>query len=375
MRFNFPFAWYNKFGTIPETYKEAMSYEEQILWLCEHQKDLEDDFESFGVRLDSLEDSVQTLSGRVDTNALNISNILSSIVSTITSSSTTSEIASAKSVYDFVTSYAPPSLISVLDSDILLTSYLVALETGLYYSGTHTISTNTGTILPENVLMIPQNTLFYYDGTQNSFVLFYNESTPNRERWIHESWRWFEDTSGVEPDTSCWQIHQNLLTNSLDSFSTATEIPSALCVYQALQNASGITELSGTDVNIWELDNGIYSTPSGMTLHVMSIAGATIPYQTTSNEGDILIVSNHSTDSSNYLYLTSSRVYNGHSAPSSSAGRYNIEWNNIQYKNLLTTSLSASSDDYHYPSAKCVYDIIGNVESVLQTLNSGNGVE
>ena len=31
----FPFNWYNKFGTIPSEYREAMSYEEQILWLCE----------------------------------------------------------------------------------------------------------------------------------------------------------------------------------------------------------------------------------------------------------------------------------------------------------------------------------------------------
>lgn len=32
------------------------------------------------------------------------------------------------------------------------------------------------------------------------------------------------------------------------------------------------------------------------------------------------------------------------------------------------TSLSASSTDTQYPSAKCVYDIIGNVESLLAAL-------
>ena len=32
------------------------------------------------------------------------------------------------------------------------------------------------------------------------------------------------------------------------------------------------------------------------------------------------------------------------------------------------TSLSASSTDTQYPSAKCVYDIIGDVESALQAL-------
>ena len=33
-KFN-PFCWYNKFGTIPSEFREAMSYEEQILWLCQ----------------------------------------------------------------------------------------------------------------------------------------------------------------------------------------------------------------------------------------------------------------------------------------------------------------------------------------------------
>ena len=38
------------------------------------------------------------------------------------------------------------------------------------------------------------------------------------------------------------------------------------------------------------------------------------------------------------------------------------------------TSLSSNSTDTQYPSAKCVYDMIGNVESVLTTLTTGNGV-
>lgn len=38
------------------------------------------------------------------------------------------------------------------------------------------------------------------------------------------------------------------------------------------------------------------------------------------------------------------------------------------------TSLSSGSTDTQYPSAKCVYDLIGDVETILQTLNSGTGV-
>lgn len=38
------------------------------------------------------------------------------------------------------------------------------------------------------------------------------------------------------------------------------------------------------------------------------------------------------------------------------------------------TTLSADSTDIQYPSAKCVYDIIGNLEQVLTQLDSGGGV-
>ena len=33
------------------------------------------------------------------------------------------------------------------------------------------------------------------------------------------------------------------------------------------------------------------------------------------------------------------------------------------------TSLSSSSTDTEYPSAKCVYDLMGDVESILNTIN------
>lgn len=38
------------------------------------------------------------------------------------------------------------------------------------------------------------------------------------------------------------------------------------------------------------------------------------------------------------------------------------------------TTLSISSTDTEYPSAKCVYDIIGDVETLLANLDDGNGV-
>ena len=42
-----------------------------------------------------------------------------------------------------------------------------------------------------------------------------------------------------------------------------------------------------------------------------------------------------------------------------------------QDKANLVTSLSASSTDTQYPSAKCVYNIVGDIETALNTINSG----
>ena len=45
-----------------------------------------------------------------------------------------------------------------------------------------------------------------------------------------------------------------------------------------------------------------------------------------------------------------------------------------QTKSNLVTSVSSSSTDTQYPSAKCVYDLIGDLESALETLDEGSGV-
>ena len=44
-----------------------------------------------------------------------------------------------------------------------------------------------------------------------------------------------------------------------------------------------------------------------------------------------------------------------------------VEASNLQEKNLVTT-ISASSTDSQYPSAKCMWDIIGNIETRLSNI-------
>lgn len=45
---------------------------------------------------------------------------------------------------------------------------------------------------------------------------------------------------------------------------------------------------------------------------------------------------------------------------------------NTEFTTNKVTSLSSSSTDTQYPSAKCVYDLVGDVESLLNNINSGS---
>lgn len=47
----------------------------------------------------------------------------------------------------------------------------------------------------------------------------------------------------------------------------------------------------------------------------------------------------------------------------------------LQTTSNLVTSVSGSSTDSQYPSAKLFYDTIGNVETILNTLNNGGGAQ
>ena len=46
----------------------------------------------------------------------------------------------------------------------------------------------------------------------------------------------------------------------------------------------------------------------------------------------------------------------------------------LETSNNKVTSISSASTDTQYPSAKCVYDLVGNLETILTTLDIGTGV-
>lgn len=72
----FPFNWYNKFGTIPSSYREAMSYEEQILWLCQQVENLKIESGNFNYNMLENKPSINgvTLEGNITATQLGLDN-------------------------------------------------------------------------------------------------------------------------------------------------------------------------------------------------------------------------------------------------------------------------------------------------------------
>ena len=71
---------------------------------------------------------------------------------------------------------------------------------------------------------------------------------------------------------------------------------------------------------------------------------------------------------------TTSSVTSGSTAALTSGGAYTA-LQGYQTTANLVTSVSSSSTDSQYPSAKLFYDTVGDIESALNTINSGGGIQ
>ena len=75
--FKTPFNWFNKFGTLPETYKEAMSYEEQIMWLCKEVQRNESYAEEFQAEIDAINESIGKINLDLDDVYVHLNDLIS----------------------------------------------------------------------------------------------------------------------------------------------------------------------------------------------------------------------------------------------------------------------------------------------------------
>ena len=150
-------------------------------------------------------------------------------------------------------------------------------------------------------------------------------------------------------EVSEFQLVKNLVT-SVSSSSTDSQYPSAKCLYEGLDGKQAIL-VSGTNIktinNESVLGNGNI-TISGGTPTDVQINGTSITSNNVAN-----IVTNSAYNSSSNKIATMSDL------PSVA---------NMQTTTNLVTSVSSSSTDTQYPSAKLFYDTCGNIETLINAL-------
>lgn len=111
--------------------------------------------------------------------------------------------------------------------------------------------------------------------------------------------------------------------------------------------------------------SGDYVTPSDLSS--VATSGSyndltnkpTIPSKTSDLTNDSGFITNSVDNLTNYYTKSSTDTLLG----------------NKEDKSNKVTSLSSSSTDTQYPSAKCVYDLVGDIETILTTLDIGSGIQ
>lgn len=140
------------------------------------------------------------------------------------------------------------------------------------------------------------------------------------------------------------------------------------------------TDLSNKPkINNVELTGNKTTSDLGIVIPDLTDYVKNTDYATSSNGGVIKVNAGYGTAIDNGFLAGSTRNYSSYTSTNNSLmiSKGTLE-NVITGKNLETstnkvTSLSSESTDTQYPSAKCVYDLVGNINTVLATLTTPGG--
>jgi 3-methyladenine DNA glycosylase AlkC len=143
---------------------------------------------------------------------------------------------------------------------------------------------------------------------------------------------------------------------SMSSSSTDTQYPSAKAVYDAVEAAKDITELT-SPVRIAELTDGIYKLPRSSTIYYSGKTDTTKTITTLATS--FLFVINNSTASIQWVLMKNgdtagdnSVIYGKTTGNKNNGGSYYP----LEMSTNKVTSITSSSTDNQYPSAKLLYD-------------------
>lgn len=181
----------------------------------------------------------------------------------------------------------------------------------------------------------------------------------------------------LEINSSNFQLTAKLKdkNNNLISTSNVIDLPIESMVVNATYS-NGIITLTlqngnTLSVDISDIVSGLVK-PEDLTDYVKNTN-----YATSSKGGVIKTNTNYGTSIANGILIGQEKTYANYQTANNNMfiAKGTLE-NVLTEKNLETannkvTSLSSSSTDTQYPSAKCVYDLVGDIESILEELDIG----
>lgn len=148
---------------------------------------------------------------------------------------------------------------------------------------------------------------------------------------------------------------------SLSSSSTDTQYPSAKATYDAIQNAAPV---------FW----ATYGTTTNTEIRAAVNAGkhvllkyASYIYELQNDDGDIYFYC-HDLEGNRKIVLEDDGETGTWNTPVVTVFAESSSLSGKENTSNKVTSLSSSSTDTQYPSAKCVYDLLGDVESLINAL-------
>ena len=421
MKLKFPFNWYNKFGTIPSEFREAMSYEEQILWLCQAHEDLQAQFDEFKVSIDEVKEDVLILQGKVSNLETNIDNKQDKLVA-------------GENIYLFNNDIQAHLN---LPFDVATGSFIdLSGDVGSVVDLTPVQANNTGYFIKD----IKANDYFLLRGTftlakldeDNKIVFKYEEPIASSTFSWYESLSdgtlvvsWYgtdENTPYIAQSVSANYVIKNVegipawvkdeenetsFVTEVNSESANNEVPSALAVYSAIMEAIGggqvisyndltdkpsingttisgdvtindVKYLRGETYNVYSLQTGVYLISGSQSTELYCgdkevTLGSGWNLTFIFGDGDFLMIRNSPADSTDVPLITS-----GYCTAVDNGTIVNYSNDVLKLYGVDYDLSSGTSSDYYVPSAKAVVDYVGiqvgNIETLLNNINVGNGV-
>ena len=166
------------------------------------------------------------------------------------------------------------------------------------------------------------------------------------------------------------------LQEQIDGITASTDVVDIVGTYTELQNYD-TSHLGNNDI-IKVLQDSTHN--DAMTYYRWNkngsqwvYVGQEGPYYTKS-ETDILLNGKQATIDSSHKLSSDLVDDTGHTHKFVTSGDI-TNWNGKENASNKVTSISSASTDTQYPSAKCVYDLVGDLETILTTLDIGGGAQ